>query len=245
MQSQLFEFMHHYGIKTMEAPAHEQPKVEQPKVEQPKVEQPKVEQPTMRLCVDCKIGFKSKGATRCVQCSYKCNSTCRECKYVYNDNGATDKVCPKCMKKLAQARAQAERAAARVKEPRVEGVGVECNGCAMPFVIKAGEKTNLCIECVRQQKCEKCEVMFPSRCEEQTKCAVCSRPDKNAKCEKCEQAFYTSAGSTVCSACVQSEPCDKCKRVFRNYRIKGREQLCSKCAPKAVEAVAIVVPEVA
>jgi hypothetical protein len=44
---------------------------------------------------------------------------------------------------------------------------------------------------------------------------------------------------------VQSEPCDKCKRVFRNYRIKGREQLCSKCAPKVAEANAIVVPDVA
>lgn len=215
---------------------------------------------TIRPCIDCKIGFKSKGATRCVQCSYKCNSTCRECKFVYNDNGATDKVCPRCVKnatntakaeakaaRAARAAANAEAKAARAEAraalpPRIEGVGVECNGCAMPFVIRAGEKTNLCIECVKQVRCGTCEVVFPSRCEEQTKCAVCSRPDKNAKCEKCEQAFYTSAQSNICSACVQSEPCDICKRVFRNYRIKGREQLCSKCAHAAN---AIVVPEVA
>lgn len=196
----------------------------------------------MRLCIDCKGGFKSKGATRCLQCSYKCNSTCRECKFVYNDNGATDKVCPKCVIKLEKNMRAAMRAEARKQEPRVEGVGVECNECAMPFVIRAGEKTNLCIECVKQVKCEKCEVVFPSRCDEQTKCIVCSRPDTNAKCERCEKAFYTSAGSTVCSVCVQNEPCNNCKRVFRNYHIKGREQLCSKCVPKAD---ALVVPEVA
>jgi len=184
-------------------------------------------------CVDCKIGFRSYGATRCVQCAYKCHSTCRTCKLIFADNGSTDKVCYKCVKAAARAVAKAEaeaRAVAKAEaKQRVEGVGVECAGCAMPFVIRTGEKTDLCIDCVKQVKCEKCELVFKSRCDAQTMCSVCSRPDKNAKCIRCEQAFYTSAGSTVCSSCVQSEPCSQCKRVFRNYHIAGREELCSRC----------------